>query len=140
MRAKPTSKRSGRAATALSAADREIRLGLWKIHILFHAAKREVWGIWLLEELAEHGHHLSPGTLYPALARMRSNGWLRPSNHAVHPRARTTYRITAEGRRLLAALRAEVAELHVEVVLEREPSRGSMARQRTSKKTKRRSP
>ena len=67
----------------LSAADREIRLGIWKIHILFHAAKREVWGIWLLEELAEHGHHLSPGTLYPALARMERNGWLERTGDAV---------------------------------------------------------
>ena len=61
----------------LSAADREIRLGIWKIHILHHAETREVWGTWLLEELAHHGHMLSPGTLYPALSRMERNGWLR---------------------------------------------------------------
>jgi DNA-binding PadR family transcriptional regulator len=101
----------------ISAADREIRLGIWKIHILHHAASRDVWGLWLLEELAEHGHKLSPGTLYPALARMRKNGWLKPSGRAGHARARQTFRITPEGRRLLKSLRREVTELYREVVL-----------------------
>lgn len=101
----------------LSAADREIRLGIWKIHILHHAAQREVWGQWLLHELAEHGHELSPGTLYPALLRMEQNGWLKRIGRTRHPRARRSYRITPEGRRLLAALRREVTELYREVVL-----------------------
>lgn len=100
----------------LTAADREIRLGLWKLHILHHAEAREVWGTWLLEELAEHGHALSPGTLYPALARMERNGWLRRTAQRAHVRARQPFRITAAGRRLLAELRADVAELYAEVV------------------------
>jgi PadR family transcriptional regulator PadR len=105
----------------LSAADREIRLGIWKIHILHHAESRAVWGRWLLEELAEHGHELSPGTLYPALLRMEDNGWLRRSGRAPHVRARQQFRITREGRRLLEGLRREVSELYEEVVLGREP-------------------
>jgi len=105
----------------LSAADREIRLGIWKIHILHHAASREVWGKWLLDELAEHGHELSPGTLYPALVRMERNGWLERPSDAPHARARQTFRITPEGRRLLGGLRREVTELYEEVVLGREP-------------------
>ena len=104
----------------LSGADREIRIGIWKIHILHHAAQREVWGRWLLEELAEHGYHLSPGTLYPALLRMETNGWLQRTGHAPYVRARQTFRITPEGRRLLERLRREVTELYEEVVLERE--------------------
>jgi DNA-binding PadR family transcriptional regulator len=102
-------------------ADREIRLGIWKIHILHHASGREVWGKWLMEELAEHGHRLSPGTLYPALARMETNGWLRRTGKARHARARQTFRITPDGRRLLAGLRRDVAELYQELVLRREP-------------------
>lgn len=101
--------------------DREIRLGIWKIHILHHAATGEVWGRWLLEELAEHGHELSPGTLYPAIARMETNGWLRRTGEAAHARARQTFRITPEGRRLLESLRRDVTELYEEVVLRREP-------------------
>ena len=103
----------------LSAADREIRLGIWKIHILHHAAAGEVWGRWLLDELADHGYALSPGTLYPALLRMERNGWLRRTGEAAHARARQTFRITPEGRRLLAALQREVTELHREIVLGR---------------------
>jgi len=109
----------------ISAADREIRLGIWKIHILHHAAAREVWGMWLLEELGEHGHRLSPGTLYPALARMEQNGWLERSGEARHVRARQTFRITPEGRRLLETLRRDVSELYVEVVLGQVPLRES---------------
>jgi DNA-binding PadR family transcriptional regulator len=114
----------------LAAADREIRLGIWKIHILHHAAKRDIWGAWLMDELAEHGHRLSPGTLYPALARMEANGWLRRSGEALHARARQTFRITPEGRRLLASLRRDVIELHEEVVLGREPERHENRRRR----------
>jgi DNA-binding PadR family transcriptional regulator len=101
----------------LSAADREIRLGIWKIHILHHAAVREIWGLWLLEELAEHGHRLSPGTVYPALARMENNGWLIRRKRGDHPRARQLYRITPQGRVLLRTLQREVKELYQEVVL-----------------------
>lgn len=104
----------------LSPADREIRLGIWKIHILHHAEQREVWGAWLLEELAEHGHVLSPGTLYPALARMEHNGWLRRVGKAPHARARQAFRITTAGKRLLVALRCEITELYEEVALERD--------------------
>jgi len=110
-------------------ADREIRLGIWKVHILHHAATRPVWGKWLIEELAEHGHRLSPGTLYPALARMEKNGWLRRLGSAPHARARQTFRITPEGRRLLEGLRRDVAELYRELMLpghetEEPPKRG----------------
>lgn len=101
----------------LSAADRDIRLGIWKIHILHHADAHEVWGTWLLEELAEHGHELSPGTLYPALIRMERSGLLRRTGRASHARARQTFRATKAGRRLLKELRREVTELYKEVVL-----------------------
>lgn len=110
-----------RDAVRLSAADREIRLGLWKIHVLHHAAVRDVWGQWLLEELAEHGHRLSPGTLYPALARMQEHGWLRRTARSEHPRGRQTFRITPAGRKLLDGLKQDVHELYSEVVLGREP-------------------
>ena len=104
--------------------DREIRLALWKIHILHHAAKRPVYGLWMLEELAEHGHRVSPGTLYPILSRMEENGWLRSdgANGDRTAKARRNYRATAEGRRILALLRREIVELHDEVVLGKEPS------------------
>lgn len=103
------------------AVNREIRLALWKLHILHHATRRPVYGLWLLEELAEHGHRLSPGTLYPILERMERNGWLR-ATATRRTNARKNYRITAAGRRILEQLRADVDELHRELVLGIEPA------------------
>lgn len=94
--------------------DREFRLAFWKLHILHHAAEQEVYGLWMLNELAEHGHRVSPGTLYPILARMESHGWLRATGSAAG-KARRGYRATAAGRRLLRQLRGELAELHREL-------------------------
>jgi PadR family transcriptional regulator, regulatory protein PadR len=127
-------------ASKLSAGDREIRLGMWKIHILHHAAKREVWGLWLLDELAEHGHKLSPGTLYPALARMVENGWIAPTKTDVGPRTRHSYKITAQGRRLLADLRRDIRELYEEVVLDREPHAKDEPKKKPVARPKRRTP
>src|SRR4030095_25578 len=56
---------------------REFLLAFWKIHILHHAEEQGVYGHWMLEELRRHGYRLSPGTLYPLLARMARRGGLR---------------------------------------------------------------
>lgn len=100
------------------------------MHILHHAAQGAVYGLWLLEELAEHGHRLSPGTLYPILARMERNGWLRSEATRKSATARKDYRITPLGRRVLDSLRSDVQELHREVVLGLEPraARGGSGR------------
>lgn len=81
----------------------------------------------MLQELAEHGHVLSPGTLYPMLARMERNGWLR-SDAKGNAKERKNYRITPKGRRLLRKLRAEVEELYRELVLGEEPEHTSRLR------------
>jgi DNA-binding PadR family transcriptional regulator len=41
--------------------------GFIKIHALHDASQHRIYGLWLIEELAEHGYHVSPGTLYPLL-------------------------------------------------------------------------
>ncbi len=106
------------------ALDREVRLALWKIHILHHAAKRPVYGLWMMEELAALGHRVSPGTLYPILARMEANGWL-VSAAPGSSRARRNYRITAAGRTVLAVLGREITELYREVIGGLEPHHGA---------------
>lgn len=107
--------------------DREFRLAFWKIHILHHAEKQPIYGLWMLEELAEHGHRLSPGTLYPILARMEKHGWIR-SQTSGSLKSRRNYRITARGRKVLAALRRDLFELHTEVAAtEREAPRRAHA-------------
>jgi len=94
---------------------REFLLTFWKIHILHHAGEDDgVYGQWMLEELARHGYRLSPGTLYPLLARMERHGWLRSAEPERSTAARR-YRLTAEGRKVLTRLRHALAELTGEV-------------------------
>lgn len=93
---------------------REFLLSFWKLHILHHAGEHGVYGQWMLQELAEHGYRLSPGTLYPMLARMERHGWLRSSTTSRSTEARL-YRLTPAGRATLARLREALDELYEEV-------------------------
>jgi DNA-binding PadR family transcriptional regulator len=51
-----------------------------RLHILCHASKGPIFGLWIIEELGRHGYKLSPGTLYPILHALERKGYLR--NHA----------------------------------------------------------
>lgn len=94
---------------------REFLLTFWKIHILHHAADgRGVYGQWMIEELSRHGYRLSPGTLYPILARMAQRGWLR-ATEPERSKAARVYRLTARGQEVLAQLRHALDELYGEV-------------------------
>ncbi len=94
---------------------REFLLTFWKIHILHHAAEHEgVYGQWMLEELARHGYRLSPGTLYPLLARMERRGWIQAAE-TERSRDPRVYRITPDGAAVLKRLRASLGELQHEV-------------------------
>jgi PadR family transcriptional regulator PadR len=119
----------------MDAVRREILLSFWKVQILHHAETAPVVGQWTIRELRRHGHEVSPGTLYPLLARMEQRGWLRGRRDpGGGPRARKEYALTAQGRRVLALLRREVEELHREVVrredagVEARPGRDRTAR------------
>jgi PadR family transcriptional regulator, regulatory protein PadR len=93
---------------------REFLLTFWKIHILQHAEEEGIYGQWMLEELHRHGYRLSPGTLYPVLARMARRGWLR-ADVQKKARAPRIYRITAAGAAVLRRLRRSLSELQDEV-------------------------
>jgi DNA-binding PadR family transcriptional regulator len=93
---------------------REFLLTFWKIHILHHAEEQGVYGQWMLEELSHHGYRLSPGTLYPLLARMARRGWLR-ATEPKNARDARVYRITPEGAKVLKRLRVSLGELKNEV-------------------------
>ncbi len=99
------------------AVEREFLLAFWKVHILHHAGAEPVVGQWVLRELRRHGYEVSPGTLYPLLARMEARGWLSGRAAAAGgPKARREYTLTREGRSVLALLRRQLDELHREVV------------------------
>jgi PadR family transcriptional regulator, regulatory protein PadR len=96
---------------------REILLSFWKVHILHHASEKPIYGQEMARELQKHGYIISPGTLYPMLSRMERHGWLKCINgvrRQIH--ARKEYRISGDGRKVLAMLRSRVEELHHEVV------------------------
>jgi len=115
---------------------REILLAFWKVHVLHHAEQRPIYGQWVLGELRRHGFEVSPGTLYPLLARMAEHGWLRPDarRRSASPKARRSYVLTQAGARTLQRLREQVVELHREVILEADttgvPRRSSSATKR----------
>jgi PadR family transcriptional regulator, regulatory protein PadR len=104
----------------MEAANREILLAFWKIHILHHAAHAPVHGQWMLSELRRHGYELSPGTLYPLLHRMERLGWLQgQADPSGGRRARRDYRLTRDGQKVLTLIRQQIRELYQEVVREK---------------------
>ncbi len=103
------------------ALQREILLGFWKVHILHHATQGPVIGQWMIQELRRHGYEVSPGTMYPLLARLEARGWLkRKSDPKGGSRAKKEYLLTRGGREALAFLKNQIEELYREVVLGKE--------------------
>ena len=99
---------------------RDLLLGFIKIHILHHAGQQPVYGLWLMEELAQHGYTISPGTLYPTLHNLERAGYLISEKRVVEGRQRRYYTLTPAGEAALAEARARLAELVAEV-LEEQP-------------------
>lgn len=95
---------------------REFLRGAVRLHILHHAAEQEIHGAWMTEELARHGYRISPGTLYPTLHRLESDGLLTSEQRVVDGRTRRVYRATDAGRHALAEDRAALTELAREVL------------------------
>ena len=103
----------------MKSVNREVLLSFWKVHILHHAAEAPVHGQWILTELRRHGYEISPGTLYPLLNRMQRLGWLKCQvDPAGGRRARKDYRLTSQGKKILALIKEQLKELYEEVVLE----------------------
>src|SRR4030042_5944511 len=88
---------------------REILLGFWKAHILYHASKEPLVGQWMLRELLRHGYEVSPGTLYPLLARMEERGWLEcRTDPRGGLRSRKEYSLTRKGQGVLSLVRKQI--------------------------------
>ncbi len=94
---------------------RSFFLGFIKIHILFHASKEPVYGLWLIEELRRHGYDISPGTLYPIFHSLEADGLLRSSEKVVEGKVRKYYRTTAKGNSALKEAKVKVQELVHEI-------------------------
>jgi PadR family transcriptional regulator PadR len=94
----------------------ELLSGLVRLHILHHAAEGELYGQWMIEELARHGYRLSPGTLYPMLHAMERKGYLKARRERVGRSVRRFYRATSLGRKALQEAMQKVRELFTEMV------------------------
>jgi PadR family transcriptional regulator PadR len=99
---------------------RELQRGAIRLHILHHASEHPIHGAWMAAELATHGYRISPGTLYPTLHRMESEGLLTSHTEVVAGRTRRVYQITDSGLGSLDEGRRSVAELAAEILIERD--------------------
>ncbi len=95
---------------------RQFLRGAVQLHVLHHAAEREIDGAWMSDELARHGYRISPGTLYPTLHRMEAEGLLQSREELSDGRRRRRYGVTDTGRRVLAETRRALRELADEVL------------------------
>lgn len=95
---------------------RDVLLAFARVHILHHAAEERIFGAGMAEELAHHGYRLGPGTLYPILHRMHTDGLLSMDAEVIDGRKRKYYRITAKGRATLKGILPKLEELADEVL------------------------
>ncbi|MCL6479331.1 MAG: PadR family transcriptional regulator [Peptococcaceae bacterium] len=98
---------------------REIFLVFIRVHILYHASLKPVYGLELIVELKRHGYHVSPGTIYPILGRLEHDGLLTSEKINVEGKVRKYYKITTSGSEILAEAKEKVRELACEILEER---------------------
>lgn len=94
---------------------RKLFLGFIQIHILHHAKDHPIFGVWMLEELKEHGYNLSAGTLYPILHSMEAEGLLSRNDRNVDGKIRKYYTTTDKGLIVLDEARNKAYQLFKEI-------------------------
>jgi PadR family transcriptional regulator PadR len=97
--------------------ERKIMLGFIRAHILHHASSDNgIYGVWMMNELEEHGYRIGPGTLYPILHEMEKDGVIESEEVNVEGKIRKVYHTTREGDIALERLRSFIRELSSEVL------------------------
>ncbi len=94
---------------------RKLFLGFIHIHILHHANKEPVYGVFMIEELKRHGYEVSPGTLYPIFHNLEKAELLTVEKQTVHGKMRKYYRITEKGMDVLIEAQKKIKELTCEL-------------------------
>jgi PadR family transcriptional regulator PadR len=115
-KAEKAEKNGGSAGVDLSS-------GFIKLHVLHHASEHPVYGLWLIEELDEHGYKVSPGTLYPLLHSLEESDLLKSYNEIHEGKIRRYYKITPNGRRHLKKAKIQLMELMGEILTKEEAER-----------------
>ena len=90
---------------------RDFFLGSIKIHILHHASRGPVYGMWLIDELSRHGYPLSAGTLYPILHALENQHLLKSDKQLVKGKIRKYYTISKTGEKILQEAKLRTKEL-----------------------------
>jgi len=88
----------------------ELRRGAIVVAILSQL-REPLYGYSLRERLAEQGLEVKEGTLYPLLRRLESQGLLDSEWEVGDGRPRRYYRLSRDGEKVLAELRAEWEDL-----------------------------
>lgn len=96
----------------------DLLTGFIRLHILHHAAEHEIYGQWMIDELAHHGYRLSPGTLYPMLHAMEEKGYLVSRVEREGRTSRKLYRATKVGKQGLALAKMRIREFTGEAMKE----------------------
>jgi PadR family transcriptional regulator len=95
---------------------RNFFLGFIKIHILHHASKEPIYGLWFIDELKKHGYDISPGTLYPILHSMEKDKSLQSYQEVVNGKVRKYYKTTSKGKKTLNEAKDKIQELINEIM------------------------
>jgi len=95
---------------------RDFFLGFVKIHILYHASEKPIYGVEMMKELQRHGYQVSPGLIYPTLRSLEKEGYLKSRKRVVQGRVRIYYQITEKGLEMLEKSKERIRELVDEVL------------------------
>ena len=83
--------------------------GLIRLHVLHHAAEQEIYGQWMIDELAHHGYRLSPERCTRCCTR-----WSATATSSRQERegrtVRKLYTITPKGKEGLALAKDRIRE------------------------------
>jgi len=82
-----------------------------ELHILHHASEGPLYGLWMIEELAEHGYSLNASQLYPKFHRLEQKGYLECRGRVVAGKLRKYYRLRPGGRAYLKEQKRRLLEL-----------------------------
>ena len=117
---KPAKSRADKTQKTDDGPSLDLFSGFIKLHVLHHASEQPVYGLWLIEELDEHGYRVSPGTLYPLLHSLEESDLLKSYNEVHEGKIRRYYKITSDGRRQLKKAKLQLMELMGEILTKEE--------------------
>ena len=95
---------------------RDLELGAIRAHIMYHASRAPIYGVWMAQELKRHGYKVSYGVLYPTLHRMEEDELLVREDRVEEGRVRKYYTATEKGLAELAEAQRMIRELYREVL------------------------